>query len=440
MKVKSIAAATLLVASTAWTPVFAADLGGDCCADLEERVAELEATTARKGNRKVSLTVSGWVNEAVTYWDDGYESNVYQLTNMQSQTRFRFTGNAKISADWSAGYVLELGVAGSRSDGVDADNDDNGSGVSVRVSAWYLDSKTLGRVSVGQQSTATDGLLDSHIANLGHVFGENGAAQVGAFRLGHDGNRINSFMGGANAAGTAGTDSGQIGEGNRMNVVRYDTPSIAGFKLSASWGEDDQWDAALRYAGEFGGFKLAMNVGYQQIRDGNGSTPVSERNCVVGKDGVPGDNPDIDCEQAGIWGGLMHVPTGLFAEGGYGVRWDNNVAPGYDDSSTQWFVVAGIEQKFFPLGKTTIWGEYQRWDVGMTQSGWNAPGSEDPYDSAKLRAWGFGINQQIDAAAMDIYLFYRNYDGSNRYDDGEDVTNRNYKSFQQITAGGRIQF
>ena len=29
----------------------AADLGGDCCADLEERVATLEATTARKGNR-----------------------------------------------------------------------------------------------------------------------------------------------------------------------------------------------------------------------------------------------------------------------------------------------------------------------------------------------------------------------------------------------------
>jgi len=37
----------------------AADLGGDCCADLEERVAELEATIARKGNRKVSLTLSG---------------------------------------------------------------------------------------------------------------------------------------------------------------------------------------------------------------------------------------------------------------------------------------------------------------------------------------------------------------------------------------------
>jgi hypothetical protein len=51
----------------------AADLGGDCCADLEERVAELEATTARKGNRKVSPTVSGWINEAVFGWDDGTE-------------------------------------------------------------------------------------------------------------------------------------------------------------------------------------------------------------------------------------------------------------------------------------------------------------------------------------------------------------------------------
>ena len=40
-------------------PVRAADLGGDCCADLEERVAELEATTARKGNKKVSVIIYG---------------------------------------------------------------------------------------------------------------------------------------------------------------------------------------------------------------------------------------------------------------------------------------------------------------------------------------------------------------------------------------------
>ncbi len=41
--------------------VQAADLGGDCCADLEERIADTESTTARKGNRKVSLKISGWL-------------------------------------------------------------------------------------------------------------------------------------------------------------------------------------------------------------------------------------------------------------------------------------------------------------------------------------------------------------------------------------------
>ncbi len=48
-------------------PVDAADFDGDCCADLEERVAELEATTVRKGNRKVSPTVSGHVRTAVLF-------------------------------------------------------------------------------------------------------------------------------------------------------------------------------------------------------------------------------------------------------------------------------------------------------------------------------------------------------------------------------------
>ncbi len=69
-----VAAGLLAGAATSAT---AADLGGNCCADLEERIAELEATTVRKGNRKVSLTITGWVGEQMTWWDDGHEKNVY---------------------------------------------------------------------------------------------------------------------------------------------------------------------------------------------------------------------------------------------------------------------------------------------------------------------------------------------------------------------------
>ena len=128
-------------------PASAADLGGDCCADLEERIAELESTTARKGNRKVSLEVSGQVNEAVLWWDDGVESNAYLVTNDNSRTRFRFKGKAKIDKEWEAGYQIEVGIrtANSKrftqSDPLGADAD---VGFDMRDSHWYVKSKTYG--------------------------------------------------------------------------------------------------------------------------------------------------------------------------------------------------------------------------------------------------------------------------------------------------------
>src|SRR5882757_11374557 len=70
-KLALLAAAGFVMGGVAMPSAKAADLGGDCCADLEERVAELEATTARKGNRKVSLTISGQVNKAILWIDNG---------------------------------------------------------------------------------------------------------------------------------------------------------------------------------------------------------------------------------------------------------------------------------------------------------------------------------------------------------------------------------
>ena len=95
------------------TPARAADLGGDCCADLEERVAELEATTVRKGNKKVSVTLSGWVVKSFDWWDDGELSSAtvgdkgYDLGS-----RFAITGSATIAPGWSAGYNLTVLTTG----------------------------------------------------------------------------------------------------------------------------------------------------------------------------------------------------------------------------------------------------------------------------------------------------------------------------------------
>jgi hypothetical protein len=63
----ALASLSVLLATTG---AQAADLGGDCCADLEERIAELEATTARKGNRKYR-SPSPVMLRGDHHWDDG---------------------------------------------------------------------------------------------------------------------------------------------------------------------------------------------------------------------------------------------------------------------------------------------------------------------------------------------------------------------------------
>ena len=88
----------------------AADLGGDCCADLEERVAELEATTARKGTRKVSLTISGQISQELLFWDDGVKNDVYITGANTSNSRWRFLGTAKISPEITAGFLYETDI------------------------------------------------------------------------------------------------------------------------------------------------------------------------------------------------------------------------------------------------------------------------------------------------------------------------------------------
>ena len=58
------AAATALIGLFASERVKAADLVGDCCADLEARIAELGATTVRKGDKKVAITLYGQTNKS----------------------------------------------------------------------------------------------------------------------------------------------------------------------------------------------------------------------------------------------------------------------------------------------------------------------------------------------------------------------------------------
>jgi predicted porin len=414
-------------------PAAAADLGGDCCADLEERVAELEATTARKGNRKVSLTVSGWVNENIMWWDDGLESNTYVGTNPVYQSRLRFVGEARITPDVSAGYVLEFGIYGANPTKWNQDNADGTSNnlVSVRKSNWFLKSRTYGKVSVGQESTATYHLLDDADTTLTRNFyqGEAAADYVRPFFVvTAAGDRLNLKWSDVLRGFTNSTP----GDSGRRNVVRYQTPTFGGFSVAASWGEDDVWDMALVYAGKLGDFKVNGRAGYGNSTDGASTQCHGETTPENG-----------NCEWWGVSGLVQHVPTGLYVFAGYGDQNDNSRVATVADPALRglvdaddrtWFVQGGVEKKWFALGKTNFFGEYRSDDAGSNVNGSGTLVTQ----SANVNYWAIGGAQEFSAASAMLYLVYQHVDGDVTL--GTDTSATDLQSMQQVIGGMKITF
>ena len=363
----------------------AADLGGDCCADLEERVATLEATTARKGNRKVSLKIYGQVNQSLLIWDNGDESDAYVVDNDSSASRIGFKGKAKINNDWSAGYRIEIGVYSAESDRVDENNDDgDGNRLDLRRSEMYIKSKTLGKITWGLTSSALDRTTKADLSGT-HVVARNGGLRyVEDFAI------INSN----GAASTA--DWGNIFDGDtefdRDNVIRYETPTFAGFKVSASWGENDQWSVAAFYKAKFDQFKIKAAIGYGEDQEGSGSGVSENFNGSAS---------------------IMHTPTGIFVTGSAG-----QVEKGNNQEDTFYQIKAGIQQKWTSLGKTTLYGEYLEAETDDTGEG---------------EIFGFGVVQKVDAAAMELYAGFRQYEAD--LNNGVDT-----EDFITVVTGARIKF
>lgn len=403
----------------------AADLGGNCCTDLEERIAELEATTVRKGNRKVSLEIYGQISEALMYWDDGAESNLQAVTNDNARSRFGFRGKAKINADWEAGYRLEVGVRtvnSKRLTQLDRKATDD-SGLDMRDSHWYVKSKTLGAVYLGLGTSATNGITEANLSQTANFSKYSDVEDSGLGLL-----LRSSVNGGLSALSwrrLIGDGGDQPGEGERaLNLARYESPSLYGFVFGASWGEDDVWDVALRYSGEGGGFKYTAGIGYGVVLD-NGQTQ------TVCPAAIPAAATDTRCHNLGGSLSVMHEESGLFVSAGAGRKTDELLdqtalfsGTGADDEQSFWAIQAGIEKKFNSYGKTTIYGEYYSYDGGADQrrnidgvdggaaDALNpfAAGGDSAIWSSGVDMYGVGIAQGFDSAALLVYLSYRHYE------------------------------
>jgi hypothetical protein len=437
------------------TPAKAADLGGDCCADLEERVAELEATTVRKGNKKVSVTLSGWVVKTMNWWDDG-EISSFAVGDKDADlaSRFAITGSAQIAPGWSGGFNITV-VAPGDTFGIFANQnqefrnwvnggisgsylgDYNNSGfgaIRTLYSYIYIKSDTLGTLNWGYLSPASDN--PAVLADIsGTVIESNAVFFEGAGfflrpkgALGSDygslaGISLLQLTSCTNGGGGVGADC----FGAPRPAVRYDSPTWGGFRFETSYGtvetentpDHNFWDVAIFYTADWNSIKLSAAYAYTHEEHSSGA------NCNAF--GFFGGCGEDQLHQVGA--SIMHKPSGL---GIYGL-WQTEIVDGlayapYRDSGATdledtevWYLKPFWRKAWSPIGATVLYGEYGQYNdqfgglygtnlcgsgsLGNSQACFNAGGffNVGYMTESEVQRWGLGVVQEIDSAAMHVF-------------------------------------
>ena len=249
-----------------------------------ERITEAAAPAApakmvKSGKDKVSLSVSGQVNRMLLYASDGRESRLFHADNDQSSTRVRFKGKATLDDEWSAGATFEAelesnssGSVAIKDDGVGGDS--NKASLKERKLELFFKSKRLGKLSLGQGSTASDGSTEEDLSGTGVITSAGFGGTGGSLEF------VRSDLATREAVCMKNCDEPKDEREfyevddlfdnrdglSRKDRVRYDTPSFGGVKLSTSflggkWSsgsvESGAWDAALRYGRDFDGVEVA---------------------------------------------------------------------------------------------------------------------------------------------------------------------------------------
>jgi predicted porin len=461
------------------TPAKAADLGGDCCADLEERVAELEATTVRKGNKKVSVTLSGWVVKDINWWDDGdIDHFVVGDKDYDLGTRFAITGSATIAPGWSAGFNITVNtwsdIFGYQGGFGPSDQFDDLGGtfgnINTLYSYIYIKSDRWGTLNWGHLSPASDN--PAVLADIsGTVIESNGVWFEGsAFLLRPKGGKglggLSAFTWGdfltCNGLGIAGI--GVDCWGAAQPAVRYDSPTWGGFRFETSYGKNqltnafdspsgvffnsdtgknfeidtsdqDFWDIAVFYTGDWNSIKLSAAAAYTWIETSR--VTVNDR-CFSGEREPCGQGDSGNLFQVGAT--IMHKPSGLGIYGMYQheetdgklVNFEN-VGP-FDvfsiPDTDAWYVKPFWRKTWSPIGATVLYGEYGEYHdqfgglVGVDLEDFGNQGETGPaipgcffpnvFDcyvtGSEARRWGLGVVQEIDSAAMHLWVRWQHQD------------------------------
>jgi hypothetical protein len=456
------------------SPAKAQNLGGDCCADLEERVAELEATTVRKGNKKVSVTLSGWVVKSINWWNDGVVSGfAVGDKDYDLGSRFAITGSATIAPGWSAGYNITV-LAPSTVFGFGANQFNEFGGtygaISTLYSYGYIKSDTWGALNWGHLSPASDNpavLADASgtVIESNGVFFEGPGFLLRAKQSGASGGLTTGTVAGSTqtltwgsvlSCDTLGAGIGADCFGAAQPAVRYDSPTWGGFRFETSYGTNELVPAV---AGTRHSNFADIAVFYNDDWWTNWKVSAAYAFTWLETSGLATGTSAVSLNQVGAT--IMNSPSGLGIYGMYNQE-NSNGLPDTDS----WYVKPFYQSHWWDgVGKTIWYGEYGQYtdmfggtgDVCLAFSGLatnvtascgaavlTGAGALDGFTNSvvitgsQVDRYGLGVVQEIDAAAMHLFARWQHQEadiGFRNVDTGDSVK-QSFESLNIYQLGG----
>jgi len=236
-------------------------------------VAIAGAMAAPMAAQAVKYKLSGQVNRAVVFLDDGVQSDVRSVDANSSGTRFRFKGSEDLGNGMKVGMYYELQTT-SASSGTrpDADTGRNTDGIGIRqANVWF--SGNWGKLTVGQQDAAGNGATEADLSGTGIANAPAGNSFIGGMSW-------RSSATGADVARVSSTYN-NLDAFSRYDAVRYDSPDLGPVTVVASFGNDQVWEVDARVKSAMGGGKLSGAAFYAQdtgdVRGRGGDSGVDNR-------------------------------------------------------------------------------------------------------------------------------------------------------------------
>jgi predicted porin len=348
----------------------------------EARKAVSERPLITSTNPKVKLALSGQVNRLLNFADDGKSTKAYFVDNNNSVSRVRATATAELTDDLSAGADLELAISPNNSVDVSQVNEDGSQRDEFRKVEALFKSKTWGNLSFGRGDPATKDIARLDLSQTDVLaFASTGDPAGGLLFRTEDGDDLTT---------TNVTSVFTDFDSGRTNRVRYDTPKFQGLFGSASYGADQKWGVAARWAGGFGGFQATAGAGVQD----------------------PSSNT-ADLVYAGS-ASVLHEATGLNLTYGTAYR-DQD-----DGTGRLQYVKLGWLHDFFAFGTSAF-----SIDFGLDK---DAPGDGDEGKTIGLVAL-----QHIRGYGTELFAGFRGYD----LDEGDGP---NVSTIYVGTVGTRVRF